>query len=737
LTSVTWTAWLTGNDFEQLFEIEKGKPHTFDGITWAPARADSLAAWEFYTELRTRITTQRLAYRAGDEVTALDSVYRLFELSRSIIKANSGCTHFATLTIRALNTHVRPFTAKWHREKLAGRLSSADVRFEFRRELSSLQVVLRKLTHLMGLLAGDSAVITWEEEKQAGPDPTRCSELLAPLQFGIEEGVRGTDTKREDINKLEAAVIKARREHYAREMEEGAGSVKGKDDAAIGNYGMAIERSPELPEPYLARAFVYSRRGANGDYDRAIADFKAYLNFKLNSALDSAIAYYGRGEVYRKMSRSNQQQLENALLDFRNATRWDAGFAPAWYNGGSISLETGKFDEAITAFDKAIDTGPEYETRASSRAAPVKLYIVYNDLGRAYYERWKANNGPPDDLQKAREAFTRAITLGPNSAEPLFNQGVLSASVGELTNAIKFYTQAIQLNPDFGQAYNARGEAREELRPADDAFDDFSNAVNHGYKPAHVNLARAYLRRKEIEQAIKEFDNALAYQPSDARAFWGRGEAYASKADHTRAIENFNQAINLDPNLIDAYYSLGVSYDETHNVDPAKANLLTFNEKIQHADKPQEYGTKEYLNKLYDARVRLAKLGYKAALANAKVTIFYGEASTQPLAKQVEAALRRVGFPQVSHSLGSRSLDTRPLIKYFSKVDSYNAFRVRDEVNKVYASSSTPRRFGAWLMGSGAGEGDTFGLIEVWLPPPPQSSAPPPPPPPAVPTPTP
>jgi len=178
MTSTTWTAWLTGNGFGQLFQLKEGEPHTFDGIEWSPGASDSSAAWELYTELRTRITTQRLAYRAGDEDTALDSVYRLFELSRGIIKANKGCTHFATLTIRALNTHVRPFTAKWHREKLSGRLSSADVRFQFRRELSDLQVVLRKLTHLSGLLAGDNPQIAREEEEHAGPGPTRSPGLL-------------------------------------------------------------------------------------------------------------------------------------------------------------------------------------------------------------------------------------------------------------------------------------------------------------------------------------------------------------------------------------------------------------------------------------------------------------------------------------------------------------------------------------------------------------------------------
>ncbi len=116
----TWSHWLGRHGFQTLFGLEDGKAHLFDELEWGPADEDRRAAWKVYTELRTRISTQPLASRAGDEATALDSVYRLFELSRSSIKDHEGCTHFATLTVRVLNDRVRPFTAKWHRKGQSG-----------------------------------------------------------------------------------------------------------------------------------------------------------------------------------------------------------------------------------------------------------------------------------------------------------------------------------------------------------------------------------------------------------------------------------------------------------------------------------------------------------------------------------------------------------------------------------------------------------------------------------------
>ena len=220
--SPDWTTWLSENGFADLFDIKATQPHPFDGLTWSPNDKDSAAAWEFYTELRTRITTQPLAYRAGDEATALTSVYRLFELSRGIIKSNVGCNHFAALTVRVLNQHVRPFTAKWHRVQTEGLLSSADVRYEFRRELAERQEKLRAFTHLLGLLAKDTPEIAHAESQPIRSEPETVDGLWNSLAFGIAEGMPRTDEVLLEINPAEFQDIIARRTKYGLQGTEDA-----------------------------------------------------------------------------------------------------------------------------------------------------------------------------------------------------------------------------------------------------------------------------------------------------------------------------------------------------------------------------------------------------------------------------------------------------------------------------------------------------------------------------------
>lgn len=121
---------------------------------FSPTDPDRAAAWDLYVELLTRITTQYLPPDAGDEKTALDSVYAIFPLTREILKKHgSGSGEFAKLAIPVLNQVVRPFTAKWHRLSLAKAFESEQQCGQFRGDLDKLQLQLRRYTRALAAMA--------------------------------------------------------------------------------------------------------------------------------------------------------------------------------------------------------------------------------------------------------------------------------------------------------------------------------------------------------------------------------------------------------------------------------------------------------------------------------------------------------------------------------------------------------------------------------------------------------
>ena len=123
-------------------------------MEWKPNSSDKDAAWELYIELLTRITTQPLPSNHGDEKTALDSIYSLFGLTRTIIKSHKGCIEFTKIAIIVLNQIIRPFTAKWHKISIEEGFTKPDTCKNFRAELIPIQNQLCIYTKMLADMAG-------------------------------------------------------------------------------------------------------------------------------------------------------------------------------------------------------------------------------------------------------------------------------------------------------------------------------------------------------------------------------------------------------------------------------------------------------------------------------------------------------------------------------------------------------------------------------------------------------
>lgn len=145
-----WGKWLDNWDMTSL----KVKTPFLD-MEWKPQDEDKAAAWDLYVELLTRITTQKLDDKHGDEKTALTSIFSLFSITRDVMKNNGRhCIEFTKIAIIVLNQVVRPFTAKWHGLSVDGAFDDREKCEEFRAELSELQSVLVVYTKMLADMAG-------------------------------------------------------------------------------------------------------------------------------------------------------------------------------------------------------------------------------------------------------------------------------------------------------------------------------------------------------------------------------------------------------------------------------------------------------------------------------------------------------------------------------------------------------------------------------------------------------
>lgn len=204
-------------------------PH-FPSIT----DADAEPARQLQIELQTRITTQPLHYRSGDEDTAASSVFQLFGKTRDLLARHTRAAAFEVVGLFLLNDMLRPYTARWHRWMTDGRLADERSRRQFRWELKQLQPRLRGFAKLLGLLvegsgASAKAAETFVELAKNTAPPAGEANLGGPIQAGIGNEIAikagvlpdglGSFATVEQINAAEAAFIQRRRAALGRAVE--------------------------------------------------------------------------------------------------------------------------------------------------------------------------------------------------------------------------------------------------------------------------------------------------------------------------------------------------------------------------------------------------------------------------------------------------------------------------------------------------------------------------------------
>jgi tetratricopeptide (TPR) repeat protein len=117
--------------------------------------------------------------------------------------------------------------------------------------------------------------------------------------------------------------------------------------------------------------------------------------------------------------------------------------------------------------------------------------------------------------------------------------------------------EAVRTHLDHGRACLDTGKY-------DDAIADYDKAIalDPNYATAYSNRGIVYHKQSEFDRAIADFTKAIALNPKDAAAYNNRGNAYKNKDDLDRAVADYDKAIKLNPKLALAYYNRGLAYEQ-------------------------------------------------------------------------------------------------------------------------------------------------------------------------------
>ncbi|MCH7985996.1 MAG: tetratricopeptide repeat protein [Acidobacteria bacterium] len=236
---------------------------------------------------------------------------------------------------------------------------------------------------------------------------------------------------------------------------------------------------------------VHAERSDVSTLHQLLQEMAVRAVIDLHPATELAI---GNALARRQMKAEAAQNLDESLRQARLATMALPKEGTSFYNLGVGLANKGQFDDAIVAYNKALQIKPDF---------PKAL----NNLGIAL-----ARKGQFDE---AIAALNKALQIKPDFPEALNNLGIALARKGQLDEAIAAYNKALQLRPDSVEALNSLGNALANKGQLDDAIAAYNKALQFmpNHASLHYNLGLALRKAGKEEEARRAFAKAQQLDP--------------------------------------------------------------------------------------------------------------------------------------------------------------------------------------------------------------------------------
>ncbi|MBD3878909.1 MAG: tetratricopeptide repeat protein [Quinella sp. 1Q5] len=183
-------------------------------------------------------------------------------------------------------------------------------------------------------------------------------------------------------------------------------------------------------------------------------------------------------------------------------------------------------------------------------------------------------------------------------------EGTRLAYNQKFDDAIKLYTEAIELKPDNATAYNWRGNIRnvrasekelvdknvaEGKKLREQALDDLNRAIQlkPDYSEAYGNRGFVYYMAKNYPNAIKDFNRAIELNPRHVQNYVYRALYWKQIAkDNAHALADYNKALELDPKNAHVYMNRANFY---------RLDMENYSLAIEDLTKAIQFETQEFM----------------------------------------------------------------------------------------------------------------------------------------------
>jgi len=183
--------------------------------------------------------------------------------------------------------------------------------------------------------------------------------------------------------------------------------------------------------------------------------------------------------------------------------------------------------------------------------------------------RWAQRN-----FDASMAAYTACLKM--DDAKPVVwaRLGKIYLEQNDVSSALKYFNQAINLEPTYADAYIGRAMAFMAKEETEQAFLSLQTALD--FDPENYNgwlrMAK-WKMAQEDEIAIQCYTNALKVDSTDAAVFVERGYANFTFDHRKKAASDYRKGIAMDAGNIQAYFNLAYLLSEDGEYEEALGNF--------------------------------------------------------------------------------------------------------------------------------------------------------------------
>lgn len=227
--------------------------------------------------------------------------------------------------------------------------------------------------------------------------------------------------------------------------------------------------------------------------------------------------------------------LQEALMRQR-LKKYPADFT-AHFNLGAVLQSAGKFDEAISEFQKALQTRPDH-------------FAALTSLGASLQATGKT--------AEASARYRQALRFRPDYINARYNLANLLLAAGKSDEAIIHLREILRSKPDDAESHNSLGSALAMKGHLPEAASHYEQSlrINPDNADAHSNYAYVLSLQGKVNEAVNHYEQALRLNPQNADTHNELGVLLGQQGKIAQAVTHFEQALRLNPQHTNARENL-------------------------------------------------------------------------------------------------------------------------------------------------------------------------------------